>query len=283
MEKTLTPEQLRQKLAGGTPPLILDVRRAEDKAAGPEGIAGSQWRDPAKLSEWAEQIPVGGEVALFCVRGGAVSKSVQETLEARGVTARYIEGGLTAWDAEQALWNDPDVEFLRGLGVSEPGVQHCVRVASLALWVAGQLDPAKSGPVDLDLVRRGGLLHDAGKVNDLTNLHGVAGAELCRTMGVPEPVLAVIEKHVRHGAPLDQAVGYGLPERDFSFTRVEERIVSYADKLADVLAANLAATTAEAHASLPKILEDRPGLAKDEATQGRYLASRELFLSWAKG
>ncbi len=96
---TLTPDELRKALASGTPPLILDVRRPEDKAAGPEGIPGAQWRDPAKVGEWVEEIPTDGEVALYCVRGGSVSKSVQAALEARGVTARYVDGGLAAWEA----------------------------------------------------------------------------------------------------------------------------------------------------------------------------------------
>ena len=97
MAKTLTPDELKQKLDSGTAPLILDVRRSEDKAASPEGIAGAEWRDPARVGDWAKDIPAGGEVALYCVRGGSVSKSVQAELESRGVTARYVEGGLEAW------------------------------------------------------------------------------------------------------------------------------------------------------------------------------------------
>lgn len=280
MDKTIPPGELRKKLAGETPPLLLDVRRAEDRMNGPHGIPGADWRDPARLEQWVESVPPGSEVALYCVRGGSVSQGVQAALEARGVKASYVEGGLEAWRAEEALWGHPDVGLLRGQGMEEGGVAHCVRVASIAVWLAGRLDPAKAGPVDLELVRRGGLLHDLGKVRDVTNLHGVVGAELGRSLGVPDPVLGCIAKHVRHGPAADDARGYGLPEQDFSFTRVEERIVSYADKLADVLAAGLAQSAAEAHRGLPEILRERPGLAKDEATEARYLASRELFSAW---
>ena len=100
-KETLTPAELRQKLASASPPLVIDVRRPEDKAAGPEGINGAQWRDPALLEDWAGGIPAGTEVALYCVRGGSVSKSVQADLEARGVKARYVEGGLTAWESSE--------------------------------------------------------------------------------------------------------------------------------------------------------------------------------------
>lgn len=280
MAKTIPPAELRKRLRGDAPPLLLDVRRAADRMNGPHGIPGADWRDPARLEQWVDSVPAGSEVALYCVRGGSVSQGVQAALEARGVAASYVEGGLEAWIAEEELWGHPDVGLLRGQGMEEGGVAHSVRVASIAVWLAGRLDPAKVGPLDLELVRRGGLLHDLGKVRDLTNLHGVVGAELGRALGVPEPVLGCMEKHVRHGPPAEDAKGYGLPERDFSFTCVEERIVSYADKLCDVLAAGLAQSAAEAHLRLPEILRERPGLAKDEATEARYLASRELFDAW---
>jgi uncharacterized protein len=82
---------------------------------------------------------------------------------------------------------------------------------------------------------------------------------------------------VRHGVPEAQAAGYGLPVRDYSFARVEERLVSYADKLADILEAGLAESLADARARLPEILAANPKLAKDAATLARYVASRGLL------
>lgn len=100
MPKTLAPDELKRELGSGTPPLLLDVRRVEDKAAGPEGLPGAQWRDPAKLEEWAGEIPADATVALYCVRGGGVSQSVQAALAARGISARYVVGGLEAWEPQ---------------------------------------------------------------------------------------------------------------------------------------------------------------------------------------
>lgn len=283
MDKTLTPDQLRQELASAAPPLVIDVRRADDHQRDPRGIPGAQWRAPVLLEDWAGGIPAGAEVVVYCVRGGSVSQGVQAALAARGIKARYLAGGLAAWDASEALQRDPDLALLRAQGVGEKGLRHAAQVASVALWLVAGLDPDKAGPLDLDLVRRGALLHDLGKVRDTGNLHGVAGAEIGRGLGLPEAVLGCMEKHVRHGVPLDQTEALGLPRRDFSFTRLEERLVSYADKLSDVLAAGLAEGPAEAHARLPELLAAHPALAKDEATLGRYLASRELLLAWAKG
>jgi len=277
MKKTLTPAELRQELASDKPPLVIDVRRVDDHEGGPEGIPGADWRAPTLLEDWAGGIPEGADVVVYCVRGGGVSQGVQTVLAKRGVAARYLEGGLAAWAADEALERDPDLELLRGQGVGDKGLRHALQVARVALWLAASLDGAKAVPVDLDLLRRGALLHDLGKVRDTGNLHGVVGAQLGRELGLPEPVLACIEKHVRHGVPLDQAEALGLPRRDYSFTRLEERLVSYADKIADILAAGLAEGPADAHARLPEILAAHPALAKDDATKARYLESRGLL------
>ena len=39
--------------------------------------------------------------AIYCVRGGSVSKSVHAALTGKGFDVRYVEGGLAAWDAAQ--------------------------------------------------------------------------------------------------------------------------------------------------------------------------------------
>lgn len=273
MAKTLTPDELKRRLDAGRAPLLLDVRRAEDRDKGGQGLPGAQWRDPAQMDAWAKDIPVGSEVTLFCVRGGGVSQSVQAALESRGVMARFIEGGIMAWNEAEALAADPDVALLKTQGVGERGLRHAAQVASIALAVArGQKEP-----VDLELVRRGALLHDLGKVRDPGNMHGVAGAELGRELGLPDAVIACIEKHVRHGVPESEAAGYGLPVKDYAFVRVEERLVSYADKLSDILEAGLAESLADARARLPEILAANSKLAKDEATLDRYVASWRLL------
>lgn len=99
MKKTVTPDELRQELASATPPLVIDVRRADDHEGGPEGIPGADWRAPALLEDWAGGVPEGADVVVYCVRGGSASQGVQVALTARGVKVRYVEGGLEAWQA----------------------------------------------------------------------------------------------------------------------------------------------------------------------------------------
>ncbi len=96
MDRTLSPEALKTELAGK---YILDVRRAADHAASGEQLAGADWKNPELLAEWANTLPRDQDIVLYCVRGGAVSNSVVDALQAKGLQARFIEGGIEGWKA----------------------------------------------------------------------------------------------------------------------------------------------------------------------------------------
>lgn len=94
MERTIKPETLKTELVGK---LILDVRRAADRDASTEQLARAIWKDPEKLTEWADSLPKNQDIVLYCVRGGSVSNSVVDALQTRGLNARFIEGGIEGW------------------------------------------------------------------------------------------------------------------------------------------------------------------------------------------
>jgi len=96
MDRTIAPDSLKNELAGK---YLLDVRRVEDIAASSEQLAGANWKDPAQLSTWADALPKDQDIVLYCVRGGGVSNSVVDALQARGLNARFIEGGIEGWKA----------------------------------------------------------------------------------------------------------------------------------------------------------------------------------------
>ena len=96
MERTIKPETLKSELTGK---FILDVRRADDLAAASEQLAGAKWKDPTQLAEWADHLPKDRDIVLYCVRGGGVSNSVVDALQAKGLKARFIEGGIEGWKA----------------------------------------------------------------------------------------------------------------------------------------------------------------------------------------
>lgn len=96
MDRSIKPEALKSELAGK---YILDVRRAVDRDASTEQLAGANWKDPEQLAQWADTLPKDRDIVLYCVRGGSVSNGVVDALQARGLKARFIEGGIEGWKA----------------------------------------------------------------------------------------------------------------------------------------------------------------------------------------
>lgn len=96
MERTIKPESLKTRVADVH---LIDVRRANDRDASAEQLPDACWHDPEKLSDWADHLPKDKKIVLYCVRGGSVSNSVVDVLQARGLNARFIEGGIEGWKA----------------------------------------------------------------------------------------------------------------------------------------------------------------------------------------
>ncbi|OJW42163.1 rhodanese-like domain-containing protein [Thiobacillus sp. 65-1402] len=94
LARTIKPARLNPDAT-----LVFDVRREADYAASNETIPGALWKNPDKIDAWIGAVPRTLDVVVYCVRGGAVSNSVVDRLQAAGVKARFIEGGFEAWKA----------------------------------------------------------------------------------------------------------------------------------------------------------------------------------------
>lgn len=94
LARTIKPAKLNPDTT-----LVFDVRREADYAASSETIPGALWKNPDKIDAWIGAVPRTLDVVIYCVRGGAVSNSVVDRLQAAGVKARFIEGGFEAWKA----------------------------------------------------------------------------------------------------------------------------------------------------------------------------------------
>jgi Fe-Mn family superoxide dismutase len=64
-------------------------------------LPGARWCDPATVATWAAELPAGREVLVYCVYGHEVSRATALRLRAAGVNARYLRGGIDAWQAAQ--------------------------------------------------------------------------------------------------------------------------------------------------------------------------------------
>lgn len=122
------------------------------------------------------------------------------------------------------------VEILHRAGCSRKLIQHCLTVRDIAIRMARDLR-ARGFPIDVERVEIGALLHDIGRTKTHGVDHGVVGAEILNSMGLSE-FSGFAENHVGAGIPASEARELGLPEKDYFPRTLEEKVVSYADKLA---------------------------------------------------
>jgi uncharacterized protein len=163
-----------------------------------------------------------------------------------------------------------DIAILRGAGVSEDDITHSVKVAEKALEIARRIG---GYGIDRELVGRGALFHDLGKCKTHEMEHGRIGAELGKTIGLPDEITSIMEKHIRGGLTTDEARELGLPVKDYTLRKLEERIVIYADRLVDIIHDGIVkvATEHEAEVRFEEILRNYPKYGKNQITLDRYL------------
>ena len=85
--------------------------------------------------------------------------------------------------------------------------------------------------VNVQLVEIGALFHDIGRARTHSVHHAVAGARIAKTYGLPDQVLSIIKRHVGGGITGKEARRLGWPKDLYIPQTLEEKIVSYADKL----------------------------------------------------
>ncbi len=166
-----------------------------------------------------------------------------------------------------------DIDLLRQAGVSQPDIDHSRAVAVKALDIARRTQ----AELDLELVGRGALFHDLGKAKTHDIIHGRIGAEMGAALGLSPAITAIMEKHIRGGLTAGEATELGLPVKDYTLARLEERIVIYADRLVDIIHDGIVeiGEESEAETRFVAILTEIPKYGKNEITLGRYLRYHE--------
>jgi Fe-Mn family superoxide dismutase len=77
--------------------MVIDVRRAGIYEQATTLMPRATWRDPAKVAEWAAELPAGKPVVVYCIYGHEVGRSTAMQLNARGINATFLAGGIDAW------------------------------------------------------------------------------------------------------------------------------------------------------------------------------------------
>lgn len=117
------------------------------------------------------------------------------------------------------------IDLLRMAGCSAGVIAHCRAVRDLALTYAS--DPL----IDRGLVEAGALLHDIGRGVTHDIRHAEVGGEICRSFGLDEEVIAIVERHIGAGLTADECSLLNLLPRDCMPRTAEEKIVAHADNL----------------------------------------------------
>ncbi|MGB9959442.1 MAG: TIGR00295 family protein [Candidatus Bathyarchaeales archaeon] len=125
---------------------------------------------------------------------------------------------------EQAL------QILRESGCGENVIKHCEAVTELAVEIA-KACKKRGLNVNLELVEIGALLHDIGRAKTHSVHHAVVGAQIGKSLGLSEPIIAIIKRHVGGGITAKEAEKLGWPKDIYTPRTLEEKIVTYADKL----------------------------------------------------
>ena len=122
------------------------------------------------------------------------------------------------------------IELLRKNSCSPQVISHCLAVANLAVETAAKLE-RKGLKLDIKLVEAGALLHDLGRSKAHTVDHAIIGAQIAKSLGLAEPVIKIIKRHVGAGISTEEAQRLGWPKDNYIPQTLEEKVVSYADKL----------------------------------------------------
>ncbi len=93
-EFSVSQTDVQGKSAGAA---LFDVRRAGVFEQAKQVLPGAQWRDPATVTQWAEELPADKEVVVYCVYGHEVGRSTALRLRAHGINARFLKGGIDEW------------------------------------------------------------------------------------------------------------------------------------------------------------------------------------------
>jgi uncharacterized protein len=124
------------------------------------------------------------------------------------------------------------IGLLRENHCSSEVIRHAEAVAELALEIADKLEK-ENLKINRELVETGALLHDLGRSKTHGVDHGIVGAKLAESAGLPESVIKIIKRHVGGGITAQEAEAFGWPKDVYVPLTFEEKIVSYADKLID--------------------------------------------------
>ncbi|CAM8645215.1 PspE Rhodanese-related sulfurtransferase [Comamonadaceae bacterium] len=96
---SITSNDLVRLQVEGQAITLIDVRREKARQSSGCQISRAQWRNPADWLDWKDHIPKDLPVVVYCAHGHEISQGLTKVLEAMGLNARFLSGGIAAWQA----------------------------------------------------------------------------------------------------------------------------------------------------------------------------------------
>ena len=92
---SVTPEELRDELAGDDPPVLVDVREPAELEI--SYLDGALAIPKGELPERVDELTRARSVVVFCRNGGRSADAVRTLLELGFQKVRHLQGGINAW------------------------------------------------------------------------------------------------------------------------------------------------------------------------------------------
>ena len=121
----ISAASLRNSLASGQPPLVIDVRKGATFLGAPDLIRGALRRDPQRVAEWGKSLPSKADVVVYCVHGHEVSQNAATAQPTSSTMCVRPAGGRDAHRPARAI-------AAKAIGTCAHGrtkVRYCSRVA----------------------------------------------------------------------------------------------------------------------------------------------------------
>jgi rhodanese-related sulfurtransferase len=89
-----SPDDLYGAIGTSAAPLIFDVRRRAGFDADGRIPVGALPRATVEVGQWAHRVPASRSVVVCCAQVHELSHGAAPALQASGIDARYLEGGI---------------------------------------------------------------------------------------------------------------------------------------------------------------------------------------------
>lgn len=119
-----------------------------------------------------------------------------------------------------------EIKILKQLNCPENVIEHSKAVYKKAMRMAENYDD-----VNLELIKKGALLHDIGRSKTHGITHAIEGAKIAKDLGFDESICNIIERHIGAGIDENEAIELNLPKKSYVPQTLEEKIVAHSDNL----------------------------------------------------